>query len=85
MAKDSSNNIYENVGNIRITYKQQGNRDSEKDWADNDVLSFRAYKNADTDALHMGAELRLKDRETIIELIEALCRLYRATNKLPSP
>ena len=55
MTKDSSNNIYENVGNIRITYKQQSNRNAEKDWADTDVLSFRAYKNADTDALHMGA------------------------------
>jgi len=79
MPKDSSNNIYENVGNIRITYKQQNNRDAEKDWAETDVLSFRAYKNADTDALHMGAELTLKNKETILELIEALCRLYRTT------
>ena len=81
MQKDNSDNVYENVGNIRITYKQQGNRDSEKDWADTDVLSFRAYKNADTDALHMGAELTLKNKETILELIEALCRLYRTTEK----
>ena len=81
MTKNSSNNIYENVGNIRITYKQQSNRNAEKDWADTDVLSFRAYKNADTDALHMGAELTLKNRETILELIEALCRLYRTTEK----
>lgn len=81
MQKDSSDNIYENVGNIRITYKQQSNRDAEKDWAETDVLSFRAYKNADTDALHMGAELTLKNKETILELIEALCRLYRTTEK----
>ena len=81
MTKDSSNNIYENVGNIRITYKQQSNRNAEKDWADTDVLSFRAYKNEDTDALHMGAELTLKNRETFLELIEALCRLYRTTEK----
>lgn len=81
MAKDSSNNIYENVGNIRVTYKKQNNREAEKDWADTDVLSFRAYKNADTDALHMGAELTLKNKETILELIEALCRLYRTTEK----
>jgi len=79
MAKDSSDNIYENIGNIRITYKKKSNRETDKDWADGDVLSFRAYKNADTDALHMGAELKLKDRETIIELIEALCRLYKTT------
>ena len=81
MQKDSSDNIYENVGNIRITYKQQSNRDAEKDWAETDVLSFRAYKNADTDALHMCAELTLKNKETILELIEALCRLYRTTEK----
>ncbi len=81
MQKDSSDNIYENVGNIRITYKQQSNRDAEKDWAETDVLSFRAYKNADTDSLHMGAELTLKNKETILELIEALCRLYRTTEK----
>lgn len=76
-----ANDIYEKVGNIRITYIQQKNREPKKDWAGSDVLSFRAYKNADSDALHMGAELKLKDRETILELIEALCRLYRTAEK----
>lgn len=85
MQKDSSNNNYEDIGNIRVTYKKQSNRDAEKDQADTDVISFRAYKNADTDALHMGAELTLKNKETILELIEALCRLYRTTEKQPSP
>lgn len=79
MGTDSSGNIYEDVGNIRVTYKKQSNRSADKDWSDTDVLSFRAYKNSDSDALHMGAELTLQNRATILELIEALCRLYRTT------
>jgi hypothetical protein len=79
MRTDSSGNIYEDVGNIRVTYKKQSNRSSDKDWSDTDVLSFRAYKNSSSDSLHMGAELTLQNRETIVELIEALCRLYRST------
>jgi hypothetical protein len=78
MKTDGSGNIYEDVANIRVTYKRQSNRTAEKDWSDTDVLSFRAYKNSDTDSLHMGAELTLKNRETILELIEALCKLYRS-------
>ncbi|MBS1649958.1 MAG: hypothetical protein JSR09_09670 [Bacteroidetes bacterium] len=78
MRTDGSGNIYEDVANIRVTYKRQSNRTADKDWADTDVLSFRAYKNSDTDSLHMGAELTLKNRETILELIEALCKLYRS-------
>lgn len=79
MGTDSSGNNYEDVGNIRVTYKKQSNRSADKDWSDTDVLSFRAYKNSNSDALHMGAELTLQNRETILELIEALCRLYRST------
>ncbi|MBK8774742.1 MAG: hypothetical protein IPM10_07955 [Chitinophagaceae bacterium] len=78
MKTDGSGNIYEDVANIRVTYKRQSNRTADKDWADTDVLSFRAYKNSDTDSLNMGAELTLKNRETILELIEALCKLYRS-------
>jgi|ADurb_Gel_01_Slu_FD_contig_21_635172_length_667_multi_3_in_0_out_0_2 hypothetical protein len=81
MKQDGNGNIFEDVANIRITYKKQSNRTADKDWAETDVLSFRAYKNADTDALHMGAEVTLKNKETILELIEALCRLYRTTEK----
>ncbi len=81
MRTDSNGNIFEDVSNIRITYKKQSNRPADKDWAETDVLSFRAYKNADTDALHMGAEITLKNKETILELIEVLCRLYRTTGE----
>lgn len=77
MEKDNKGNIYENVGNIRITYKRQEDRIESTDWSETDVLGFRAYKGSDSDALHMGAELSLKDSQTIIELIETLCRLYR--------
>ena len=79
MRTDSNGNVYEDVSNIRVTYKKQSNRSADKDWSDTDVLSFRAYKNSNSDSLHMGAELTLQNRETIVELIEALCRLYRST------
>lgn len=81
MKQDGNGNIFEDVANIRITYKKQSNRTADKDWAETDVLSFRAYRGGDNDALHMGAEVALKNKETILELIEALCRLYRTTEK----
>ena len=82
---DKNGNLYEDVGNIRVTYKKQDDRDESKDWSETDVLSFRAYKNSDSDALHMGAELTLINDETILELIEALCRIYRVTKEKHSP
>lgn len=77
MKKDNGGNYFEDVANIRVTYKKQKDRDAKKNWAETDVLSFRAYKNVNTNALHMGAEITLKGKETVLELIEALCRLYR--------
>jgi len=78
---DGNGNLFEKVANIRITYKKQSNINAEKNWAETDVLSFRSYKNEDTDSLNMGPELTLKNKDTILELIEALCRLYRSTEK----
>jgi hypothetical protein len=66
MKTDSSNNVYEKVSNIRVTYKRREKR-----------ISFRAYKNANSNSLHIGAELILKDKDTISQLIETLCRLQR--------
>ncbi len=82
MKLDKNGNPFENVSNIRITYKTQSNRVTKTNWSETDVLSFRAYKNAETDALHMGAELIIEDKETIIELIGALCKLCSTNNDL---
>ncbi|MBL7837498.1 MAG: hypothetical protein JNM67_08280 [Bacteroidetes bacterium] len=77
MQQDKNKNIYEEVGNIRVTFIDKDTRSPDKDWSGKDTLRFQAYKGADTNALHLGAEIPLDSNETIIELIEALCRLYR--------
>lgn len=66
MKKDSNQNTYEDVANMRITYKK-----------DKKVISFQAYKNAETDSLHIGPEIEVKNKEVILELIEALCKLAK--------
>ena len=77
MEKDKNGNIYENIGNIRITVINKATRSSQKDWANCNTLRFQAYKGEDNNALHLGAEIPLENDETIIELIEALCKIYR--------
>lgn len=77
MAEDSSGNQYEEVSNVRLTYVSQASRSSAKDWSEGDVLRIQAYRG-EGDALHQGPEVDLKDPGTILELIEALARLYRA-------
>jgi hypothetical protein len=74
MQQDNNGNNFENIGNIRITYKKQTD-------TGNDILSFRAYKDAETNSLHLGAELVLESQEKFIELIETLCRLYKENTK----
>jgi hypothetical protein len=79
---DSKGNQYENISNIRITYVSQQSRTDVKNWSEGDVLRIQAYKSegADSNSLHMGAELDLRSPSVILELIESLCRLYRVTS-----
>lgn len=77
MNNDKNGNPYEDVGNIRVTIVDKSTRNPEKDWAGSDTLRFQAYKGGESNALHLGAEIPLENNETIIEIIEALCKLYR--------
>jgi len=65
--KDSSENTYFDVANIRITALRQT-------W-DNDKpgLRVQAYKGKG-DALFQGAELPVPDKETAYELIKAIAK-----------
>jgi hypothetical protein len=78
---DGNGNMFEDVGNIRITYVDKNRRSSESPWPDKDKLSFRAYKGQGS-SLHMGAEIPIDDTDTLIEIIEALCKLHRERKKL---
>ena len=75
MPQDSTGNQFENVSNVRLTYVSRGSRSAGMDWSAGDVLRIQAYK--DNGGLYMGPEVDLRDPATILELIEALCRLYR--------
>lgn len=77
MNADKNGNVYAEIGNIRITLVDNKNRNPDKDWAGKDTLRFQAYKGENTSALHLGAEIPLDSKETIVEVIEALCKLYK--------
>ena len=80
ITRDKRGNIYEVIQNIRITYIKSQSRDLDKNWADCDVLRIQSYKEPETNlSLHAGAEIPLENNETILDLIETLCRLYKKT------
>lgn len=73
---DEKGNQFERVSNVRVTYVSQRSRSGATDWSEGDVVRLQAYKA--NGGLHMGPELALESPDTILELVEALCRLYRA-------
>lgn len=78
---DSKGNQFEKVSNIRITYVSEHSRSTINNWTEGDVLRIQAYKSEgdESNSLHIGPELDLHTPSTILELIESLCRLYRAS------
>ena len=74
---DSSGNSYVDVGNIRLTLV--GSASAPEYWTGHDCIRINAYRGAENNALHQGAMIPLSSRQTIVELIEALCHLYRIT------
>lgn len=79
--KDSKGNTYVDVENIRITYVENKNRQSNTDWAETDVIRFQAYKGHDNNALHMGAEIPIERTIQILDLMEALIKIFRERNR----
>lgn len=77
METDSKGNIFVDVGNVRISYIESQKRLMSKDWAETDVIRIQAYKGRDTKALHMGAEIPIEKTEKIIDLMEALIKIYK--------
>lgn len=68
---DSKGNTYVEVGNLRISYIEQKNRSTIKDWPNADVLRVQAYRG-EGHALHQGAEYPVENDKSIYSLFEAL-------------
>ena len=81
MEADKNGNLFVEIGNIRMTYVDKKNRQTSKNWSGSDTIRFSAYRNATTNSLHKGAEVPIKSKDEIIELIEALCVLYKVKTK----
>ena len=77
MQRDSSDHLFADVGNLRITYIPAADRSDEADWADSDVLRIQAYKG-EGNALNLGPEFPVSSPEEMINLIQTLCNVYRA-------
>ena len=73
---DSKGNVYLELENIRISFVKSSKRISENDWPGCDVLRIQAYRG-EGKSLHMGAELPIKSKDDIIELVDVLVEIYR--------
>jgi len=73
---DSKGNVYIEVGNLRISYIEQKNRTSIKDWPNADVIRIQAYRG-EGKALHQGAEYPVENDKNIYSLFEAFSTLMK--------
>ena len=76
MPTDQAGHEWERVGNVRVTFIPQHERDPGKDWAGADVLRIQAYKDDQTESLFPGAEFPVPDSDAFADLVRALCRVY---------
>lgn len=64
--RDSADNVYFDVGNIRVTA-------IEKTWDENKPgIRINAYKGSKGEALFQGAEIPIPDKKTAYDLIRAI-------------
>lgn len=73
--RDSKGNIYIEVGNLRITYVEQKNRSSAKNWPGADVIRIQAHRDSTSKSLHQGAEYPVVNEKSIYNLFEAFSKL----------
>ena len=71
---DSKGNVYIEVGNLRISYIEQKNRNSLKDWPSADVIRIQAYRGGGN-SLHLGAEYPVENDKSVYNLFEAFSKL----------
>jgi hypothetical protein len=76
--RDSANHLYEELQNIRITYVPAADRTEKNNWAGSDVIRIQSHKGEKGNALHMGAELPIKNPDVFVEMIAKLCTVYHA-------
>jgi hypothetical protein len=77
MPLDSSQNLYEDCGNVRITFVPR--RSDARDWSGSDGIRIQAYRDDPkvSQALLMGAEFPIASEGDLLGLIETLCQIYR--------
>ena len=76
--KDGAGHTYVDVNGSRLTYIPANDRPEGKNWAGQDVIAIRAYRD-DGKNLHMGAEIPIGNGGGAIDVIAALCALIQAT------
>ena len=81
MERDDRGQYYVRVGNLRITYIQANKRLADLNWSDSDVIRVQSYKNSTDNSLHAGAEFPVRSSDSLVELIEAMCKVYSVGSK----
>lgn len=77
MGKDSKNNDYLEIGNIRVSLVRATNRTASKNWPGCDVIRIQAYRGNTNSALHKGAEFPVNSKNEIIDLVRILLEMHR--------
>ncbi|MDD4616572.1 MAG: hypothetical protein PHW76_05580 [Alphaproteobacteria bacterium] len=70
--QDGKGNEYVRVENIRITYLPACSWDPSSPG-----LRIQAYRDNQTDALHQGAEIPIKNQQTALDVIAAIASLIK--------
>lgn len=81
MEHDGSGNMFQTVGNLRITYVPAASREEEKNWARADVMRIQAYRGHK--ALFRGAEFPVPKDTDFLNFIGALIQLYLENRPRP--
>ncbi len=80
--RDSKNQPYVDVENLRITGVSNNTRDPDKQWGQSDMIRFQAYKGDGTKALHMGAEIPVQSANDLLGIIQGMIAVHETLRKL---
>jgi hypothetical protein len=74
--KDSKDQIYTEIENVRITYVPATGRGGDKDWAGSDVIRIQAKEGPNSNRLYPGAEFPASSPEDFADFVAAICTVY---------
>jgi hypothetical protein len=75
MQVDRNTSPYESIEHVRITYLGNDTGEQPKEWSKGDKLHIHLL-NEEQEPLGDGIDIPLQNRDSLPEIINALCRIY---------